>query len=119
MRTLLNDECNKIITEYNKQFATNNLKTKLVNTPAYELANVFYKYQKEKFITLLKLEAMKNAFKKHIKNKRDLSLIKEFYYTNDNLRELDYNKYFYVNRLSRKILESYKCQVVENMRELF
>ena len=112
-------ECDRIINGINKKFTTNKLKVKLVNAPAYELSNIFYKFMKEKSILLLRLDAMKNAFKKHIKNKRDLRLVKEFYHTKDNLRELDYNKYYYVYRLSRKILETYRCQVLENMIKLF
>ena len=119
MKTNLFIECDSIINAINKKFTTNKLKVKLVNAPAYELSNIFYNFMKEKTILLIKLDAMKNAFKKHIKNKRDLRLIKEFYHTKDNLRELDYNKYYYVYRLSCKILESYKCKVTENMIKLF
>lgn len=118
MKTNLFIECNKIINGINKKFTTNKLKVKLVNAPVYELSNIFYNFMKEKTILLIRLDAMKYAFKKHIKNKRNLMLIKKYYYFND-LHNLDYKEYYRVNRLSRKILETYKCKVMENMIKLF
>ena len=87
MKTNLFIECDSIINGINKKFTTNKLKVKLVNASTYELSNIFYNFMKEKTILLIRLDAMKYAFKKHIKNKKQLTLIKQAYYekcwTND------------------------------------
>ena len=112
-------ECDSIINAINKKFTTNKLKVKLVNAPVYELSNIFYNFMKEKTILLLRLDAMKYAFKKHIKNKKQLTLIKQAYY-----EKCWTNDLFNVTRktlwsLCDKILESYRCKVMENMKKLF
>ena len=119
MKTNLFIECDRIINGINKKFTTNKLKVKLVNAPVYELSSIFYNFMKEKTILLIRLEAMKYAFKKHIKNKKQLVLIKKAYY-----EKCWANDVFNVSRktlwiLCDKILESYKCKVMENMIKLF
>lgn len=119
MKTNLFVECDRIINGINKKITTNKLKVKLVNAPAYELSDIFYNFMKEKTILLIRLDAMKYAFKKHIKNKKQLALIKQAYY-----EKCWTNDLFNVTRktlwsLCDKILESYKCKVMENMIKLF
>ena len=112
-------ECNSIINAINKKFTTNKLKVKLVNAPVYELSNIFYNFMKEKTILLLRLEAMKYAFKKHIKNKKQLELIKKAYYEKGWSNDIFNVSRKTLWRLCDKILESYKCKVMENMIKLF
>ena len=116
MKTNLFIECDRIINGINKKFTTNKLKVKLVNAPAYELSNIFYNFMKEKAILLIRLDAMKYAFKKHIKNKKQLVIIKKAYYEKCWPNDISRESFW---RLCDKILESYRCKVMENMIKLF